>query len=126
MNRWIVLLALFSIFSNCPILLSQNNDLLDPAQEEELLELEFEIEEFVDHEVNDEFDNLDEQETYIEENGPIPLNAYVDIAEGGIEGYDDRFARFDSYFEDFHVGEEEIHHDETSAEHLHGEENNIL
>lgn len=123
MKRWIVLLTLISIFSNCPILHAQDDEEIDPLQEEELFEEEFEAEELVDQEINDEFDDLEEQEgTITEENGPIPLNAYVDIAEGAIEDWGDRFDRFESYFADFDGLDDELPDQET-RERLNEEEN---
>lgn len=98
-----LLVCLLSIFSSSQVLSLTPAEQQANIEENELIrEEEFQDEEFVIHEIDNEFNDLEHEGGVItEEHGPIPMNAYVDIANGTLETYDDRYTRFDSYFADF-------------------------
>lgn len=120
MKHWIIFVCVLSLFSFSPPLFSQIDP--DPAVDELIEDQEHIVEDDIEYEINSEYNELEEEGGIITvDYGPIPQNMYVDIANGELETYQDRYDRFDSYFGEFETVHEEIHLAEGSEEHVHNE-----
>jgi hypothetical protein len=97
MKRCIILALLLSFCSFSPNLISQT-----PIEEaEQVDDAENQGQDDVTTDIDDSFDDFEESDgVTTEASGPIGTDYEVDIAEGTIETYEDKFDRIDSYFAD--------------------------
>ena len=104
MKQRIFLTFLLSFFCISSQLLCQeepdpNETPEEQAEDQEEFDTEFFDNQDINTEIDEEFDEYEEEDGVItEEIGPIGTDYYVDIADGTIETWSDKFEREDSYF----------------------------